>query len=154
MAKNLPGLPPLTPEFKVRDIGESLRFYLDLLGFSLEFDRPENKFAMVNLGGAWIMLEQTEMLDAVTDKQFIEDREWITGALKYPFGRGINFQIVVNDLDSIYSKLLQNDYPIKVPLEERWYRVKDQSVGVRQFLVMDPDGYLLRLQQDLGVRPA
>ncbi len=37
--------------------------------------------------------------------------------------------------------------------EEKWYRADKIEVGQRQFLVMDPDGYLLRLVMDLGERP-
>lgn len=146
-------MPPLTPELQVRDISESLRFYSDVLGFSIMFDRPENKFATIALQGSWIMLEQAENFSPVTNEQFIQDRQWRTGALEYPFGRGINFQIIIDNIDATYTRIRKLNYPIKVPLEERWYQVKDQLVGVKQFLLMDPDGYLLRIQQDLGIKP-
>ena len=35
-------------------------------------------------------------------------------------------------------------WPIFVEPEEKWYRAGDIEIGVRQFLVQDPDGYLLR----------
>lgn len=38
-------------------------------------------------------------------------------------------------------------------MEERWYRADDREVGNRQFILLDPDGYLLRFYQDLGRRP-
>ncbi|MFE3318274.1 hypothetical protein [Nocardia sp. NPDC059195] len=34
-----------------------------------------------------------------------------------------------------------------------WYGRAVDAVGVRQFAVQDPDGYLLRISQDLGIRP-
>jgi hypothetical protein len=37
-------------------------------------------------------------------------------------------------------------------MEEKWYRMNDSKVGNRQFIVLDPDGYLLRFVQDLGER--
>ena len=37
--------------------------------------------------------------------------------------------------------------------EEKWYRKDSIEVGNKQFLVQDPDGYLLRFTQDLGKRP-
>ncbi|WP_245528351.1 hypothetical protein [Deinococcus maricopensis] len=37
-------------------------------------------------------------------------------------------------------------------MEDRWYRRADEEVGSRQFVVLDPDGYVLRLVQGLGVR--
>ena len=38
------------------------------------------------------------------------------------------------------------------PLEAAWYRRGDHEVGNLQFLVQDPDGYLLRFFSDLGER--
>jgi hypothetical protein len=38
--------------------------------------------------------------------------------------------------------------------EEKWYRTGAAEAGVSQFLVQDPDGYLIRPQQALGSRPA
>lgn len=35
-------------------------------------------------------------------------------------------------------------------LEEKWYRQNDKLLGEKNFLVMDPDGYLLRFIEDLG----
>jgi hypothetical protein len=40
-----------------------------------------------------------------------------------------------------------------LPLEDKWYRSNDFEIGQRQFIVMDPDGYLLRFAQRLGQRP-
>ena len=31
---------------------------------------------------------------------------WITGTLEHPFGRGMNFEIAVNDVDAIYESVL------------------------------------------------
>jgi hypothetical protein len=41
-----------------------------------------------------------------------------------------------------------------IPIEERWYRRDQMETGNRQFVVADPDGYLLRFFSDLGRRPA
>ncbi len=43
-------------------------------------------------------------------------------------------------------------YPIKLDLHHKEYRIENQLVEVKQFLVMDPDGYLIRLAQELGIR--
>ncbi len=84
------------------------------------------------------MLEQVETLES-------RDEPWLTATLEYPFGRGINFQIIVTDFDIVYERLLKNGYPIRLPLEQRSYRAGAEFINVRQFMIMDPDGYLLRL---------
>jgi hypothetical protein len=35
-----------------------------------------------------------------------------------------------------------------------WYRTGTTESGVRQLLVQDPDGYLVRPQESIGCRPA
>lgn len=75
---------------------------------------------------------------------------WSTGELSYPYGRGINFQIIINDIDSLYASLKKNEYPIKFDIQENWYRADTKLKGQKEFLIMDPDGYLLRFVQNLG----
>lgn len=72
----------------------------------------------------------------------------------HPFGRGMNLQIEVDDVDAIHDTLVEAGVPIFLPVEEREYRVGTGSVMVRQFVVADPDGYLLRLSQKLTERPS
>jgi catechol 2,3-dioxygenase-like lactoylglutathione lyase family enzyme len=112
-------LPPLTPELNVRDLTKSLDFYVRLLGFSVQFERVDQGFAAIALGGAALMLEQIDTFDEVSDREFVEGRKWITGKLEHPFGRGLNLQIHVTDLDAVYDRPLINNYPIRFPLEER-----------------------------------
>ena len=74
--------------------------------------------------------------------------------LSYPFGNGINFQLEVEDIDKIYKSLVDNNYKIAFDIEENWYRKGNFFLGCKEFLVQDPDGYLLRISEDLGERPA
>jgi catechol 2,3-dioxygenase-like lactoylglutathione lyase family enzyme len=56
-------------------------------------------------------------------------------------------------MDQLHSVLLAAGNEFFLPLEERWYRRDDSKLGVRQFAVQDPDGYLIRLSQVIGTRP-
>ena len=51
------------------------------------------------------------------------------------------------------GRVAEAEWPIFVEPEEKWYRAGDVEIGVRQFLVQDPDGYLVRLQEEIGERP-
>jgi hypothetical protein len=44
-------------------------------------------------------------------------------------------------------------YPLFAEPAEHWDRQGQILLGRREFLVMDPDGYLLRFAQSLGERP-
>jgi hypothetical protein len=72
--------------------------------------------------------------------------------LAQPYGWGVNFQISVESLTPILERLTDRGWPLFMAPEEKWYRIEDGEVGVSQFLVQDPDGYLVRFSQHLGHR--
>ena len=43
-------------------------------------------------------------------------------------------------------------WPLYEEPNEAWYRVGDQEYGQREFLVQDPDGYVIRFTERLGLR--
>ena len=126
------------PEMTVTNLKESLDFY-KTIGFKTEYERPENKFVFISLGEIQFMLQE----DSKNDK-------WEVSPLNYPFGNGINFQLEVENINDIYNKLKNNNYKIAFEIEENWYRQGDKLLGNKEFLVQDPDGYLLRFSEDLG----
>ncbi|MBR0309540.1 MAG: hypothetical protein IJQ97_01525, partial [Paludibacteraceae bacterium] len=65
-------------------------------------------------------------------------------------GNGVNFQLEVDNIDSLYNKLKENDYKIAFEMKENWYRQDNKLLGNKEFLIQDPDGYLLRFAEDLG----
>jgi len=129
----------LVPELYCSNIEQSLAFYVSVLGFSVRYSRPEERFAYLEREGAELMLEQS------TDP-------WLTDELTPPFGRGINLQIEVSDIAALHAAVIKAGYPLFQELEDRWYRRDDGEVGNRQLLVQDLDGYLLRFFQSLGSR--
>lgn len=133
--------PALVPELTARDFKKSLKFYTEILGFSVKFERPEDGFAYLTLGSAHLMLEQ-----------LLED-SWRTGEFTPPLGRGINLEIAVEEIAPLLKRLESVHCPLWSEPQEQWYRAGTIEIGVREFLVQDPDGYLLRFSQELGERP-
>lgn len=132
---------PMIPELNCTDFKKSRAFYTDILGFRVDYERVEEGFAMLEREGAFLMIDEIGL-----------DRTWATGDLDYPLGRGINLQIEVSDVDTLYASVKAANHPVFLDMEEKWYRAGDIYVGNRQFLVQDPDGYLLRFFQDMGER--
>ena len=130
----------LVPELIVTDLEKSYYFWVNILGFSVKYQRTEEKFMYLELNGAQFMLEE------------LQDDQWVTGELNYPLGRGINFQLEVKQLDDILNRLHKAHWSIFSGLEERWYRAENIEHGQKQFLVQDPDGYLLRIIAVIGDR--
>jgi catechol 2,3-dioxygenase-like lactoylglutathione lyase family enzyme len=135
--------PRLVPELVSADLAQSLSFYCEVLGFRVLYARTEERFAYLELNGAELMLEQPHT----------QDRLWPKAELAYPFGRGVNFEIHVDDVEWLHTAVCRAKIAFFLPLEEKWYRKDEQEIGVRQFAVQDPDGYLIRLSQALGTRP-
>ncbi|MEH7828577.1 bleomycin resistance protein [Gemmobacter denitrificans] len=135
----------LVPELAVSDWQRSRRFYCEVLGFSCAYDRADEGFSYLCLGAAELMIDQIGL-----------GRDFDDGHLPdgYPFGRGLNLQIEVPDIGPLLAGLDRVGHPLFLPVEDKWYRTGSMESGNRQFVVADPDGYLLRFFQDLGTRPA
>ncbi|WP_367106466.1 bleomycin resistance protein [uncultured Psychrobacter sp.] len=134
--------PALVPELSVSDIDISKHFWVEILGFNIKFERPEDKFVYVTLEGADLMLDQIH-----------EDLSWTTGVLEKPLGRGINLEITLSNIEPVLQRLNRAEYKLWREPKEEWYRSGDVKVGVREFLVQDPDGYLIRFVEELGEVP-
>ena len=64
--------------------------------------------------------------------------------MNYPYGRGINISMSVKDIDSMYKKIKENNIKLILDLEIHEYRINDIISYDKEFLIQDPDGYLLR----------
>jgi catechol 2,3-dioxygenase-like lactoylglutathione lyase family enzyme len=130
----------LIPELSVSNFQKSLNFYINILGFKIEYQRKESKFAFISYNGSQLMIDGSGNTD------------WYKGKLGYPRGTGINFEIEIKNISALLASLKRHKYPIFIKLMENWYRKNNKLVGNKEFLVMDPDGYLLRFSQDIGIK--
>lgn len=134
----------LVPEFTVSNLANSLEFYVNILGFKIKYQRREEGFAYLNIGDAELMLDQLGQG---------RDFSTLQKPPEYPFGRGLNLQIQVNDLTPMLNAIKAKKLKLHLPLEEKYYRKDNIEIGQKQFIIADPDGYLLRFCQPLGTRP-
>ncbi len=125
---------PCVPELLVEDFQTSLRFYR-LLGFVDQYQRTN--FAYLDYHGAQLMIAQ-------------RDNYWETGAMERPFGRGINLQFATHELDALLARLNQAGIALYQPRYEKWRDLGGTQGGSAEFLVQDPDGYLLRFLQTIA----
>ena len=120
----------LIPELTVSNIEKSKEFYLEL-GFKIKYERIENKFCFLELENNQLMIEE------------INDN-WNTAVMEYPFGRGINISMSVSDVEKMYNKLKNKNLKFFLDLEYHTYKVDEIIYNDKEFLIQDPDGYLLR----------
>jgi catechol 2,3-dioxygenase-like lactoylglutathione lyase family enzyme len=104
MTSSIPPPKPiaLVPELEVADFDRSMHFYVEVLGFVIQYDRLERPF--------------------------------------------------VPEVKSVSERLAAAGWPVFQDIEDAWYRRGTEHFGARELVVQDPDGYLLRFSQDLGVR--
>ena len=121
----------MIPELSVFDIEQTKRFYNDL-GFKIEYERPEEKFVFMSFQDSQFMFEQ------------IHDNGWNIGELIYPLGRGINFSIAVDDIEGLYKLVKSLNLEIYRELNRSIYQVNGTEETQTEFLIQDPNGYLLR----------
>ena len=120
----------LIPELSVTDIEKSKEFYLNL-GFKVMYERKEDKFCFLYLEDNQIMIEEI-------------NNNWNVGEMKYPFGNGINISMTVSDIDSFYENIISKKIVLFRKIKTSKYRVDDIIYEDKEFLLQDPDGYLLR----------
>ncbi len=142
----MPGQPParwgtMIPELLVSDYAATLAFWRDVIGFRVCFDRPSEQLAMLeHPDGAQVMF-------------FVRDGSWETGPFERPFGRGVVIQVFVRDVGAHAARVEAAGLPFFVAPFEKWRDWGDRLGGQREFLVLDPDGYLVKVAQQLGERP-
>jgi len=122
----------LIPELTVFNIEETRDFYLNILGFKLEYHRIEDNFIFVSFENSQFMFEQ------------LHDDGWNIGELEYPLGRGINLSVEVKDIDSLYDKVISHNVTPFRKIMISNYKVGDKIIEQKEFLLQDPNGYLLR----------
>lgn len=135
--------PALVPELMVTDCAASLAFWCGPCGFRVLYDRPEEGFACIERDGSRVMLDELRGRS-----------RWEVAPTEPPFGRHVNFEIAVPEVATVLAALDAAHWPLFMAPETKTYRVCGADVTVRQFLVQDPDGYLLRFSQRLDGQAA
>lgn len=125
----------LVPELYCENIEVTKRFYIEVFGFEVKYERVEEEFVYFTLDGVDIMAEGINGIG----------RRWLTDKVEKPFGRGVNFQWDVSEIDDLYSRvkaLVPNS--IYLEMETKAYQCAAHLAVQKQFIVQDPDGYLFR----------
>jgi catechol 2,3-dioxygenase-like lactoylglutathione lyase family enzyme len=130
----------LALELIVSNYDRSLAFWTGPMSFSVCYTRPAQKFAYL------------ERPDGAQMMFYERDGDWETGTLEAPFGRGAIIQITVADVDHVHAAVKAAGLPFYVDLREKWRDWGDRKGGQREFLVQDPDGYLVMVSQKIGER--
>lgn len=64
--------------------------------------------------------------------------------MEYPYGSGINISMSVNNVENLYEQLKAKDIKFFIDFNMNEYRVNNKLFQDKEFLLQNPDGYLLR----------
>lgn len=103
---------------EVNNLEESVHFYSDQLGFTVEKFDLESEPPMARLRAGSFKLTLAQHLETMLTR-----------------GRGVNVFIGVDDVDSYYGELIAREVEIYPPADEGW--------GGRFITIQDPDKYRL-----------
>ena len=128
----------VVPELTVIDFNRSLSFYTEILGFTVRNQRNNPNFAYLEQEKVQIMIEQFHV------------NGWNVAELSPPFGRGVNFQMELSDIEPMLVRIGNAQIKLYREPKESWYDTGKVLSGQKEFLIQDPDGYMLRFTQYLG----
>lgn len=117
----------VTPNLVVADLGKSLAFYRDVLGFELDMHVPEQPpyvFAAVKRGGAQVFLNDIAAV-----------REGFPALADRARGGGNTMYVKMTGVEA-YHEALKDKVTIVVPFVRQPY-------GMMEFGIEDPDGYVI-----------
>ena len=135
----------LVPELWCSDFETSLEFYTDKLGFELAQRRGSDPHAYLSFQGSQIMIAWWAF-----DGSW---EPWHPAPMERPYGRGINLQFMVAGVDDIHARVLASGVEPFLKLHTAWIWRTDRMDARKQFMVLDPDGYLLRFSETVSHRP-
>ena len=118
----------LTPNLVVADVERSLRFYRDVLGFTVEQTVPPDAFPLVFA----IMRSGPVEVYLNAPGPALEEYPAFKGR---PIGGTLTLFIRLTGVRAAYEAL-ESRVNVVMPLEKKWY-------GVTEFACTDPDGYVI-----------
>lgn len=126
-------LKSLTPNLMVADMGKTIDYYRDVLGFELMMSAPEEApfdWAMMKSGGVSIMFQTQKSLG----EELAAFKE-----IAAP-GGSLTFYVDVADINVLYDRVKGKADLLK--------ELFGTSYGTREFIIRDCNGYLIVFAED------
>jgi len=119
---------------EVNNLEESVEFYRDVLGFSLESDNMDAQPPIASVRSGSLRITLVQQIETMLKR-----------------GRGVQFVLGVSDVDAFHETLKAREVQVTDPRDEGW--------GGRFVSLQDPDGYRLffvtwELDADTTIRTA
>ncbi|MCE5286812.1 MAG: VOC family protein [Pelosinus sp.] len=125
-------LQQLTPNLMVDNVNETVKFYQEVLGFSLVMSVPETgTFLWAMMSSEKVSLMFQERKSMLEEYPMLKDTS---------VGGGLTFYIKIKNVRSLYNKV-QGRARIVLDLHKTFY-------GAEEFALQDPNGFVLTFAGD------
>ena len=116
------------------DVDTTIQFYEDVLGFSTT--RRESGYVALNNGNVEIGLG---LLVGLPENHHFRTR-WPSGSLP---GLGVEIVLEVDEVEGFFKRAKDQIHSVGGQIQD----IADQPWGLRDFRVIDPDGYYVRVTE-------
>lgn len=123
----------ITPNLLVGDMEASLRFYRDMLGFTVSQTVPETAPFIFS----WMKKDDAELFLNQQQKPQPGQPNPLAGR---PLGGTLSMYMPMKGIEELLKKVEEHGIKIAIPLHKEFY-------GMTEFAVFDPDGYLIIFAQ-------
>ncbi len=146
------GWAPIVCELYVSDIATSLKFWCDILGFTIAYQRPQERFAYLERaeGGQVMLYQPNDEGDQASDSTPARTQDSTDARDLEPKAM---LQIYVDTLSPLIDAITEHQWPLLRGPEEVWRRWGDKMGGKREIRLSDPDGHWVLVGEDIGLRP-
>lgn len=119
----------ITPNLVVDDVERSTAFYRDVLGFSVFMTMPEQApFAFI-----WLRRGSVDVF--LNDAKGVGELD--PALAERPRGGSFSMYMLVTAVDDLYARIGSRAKVVEA--------IHTQPYGMREFVLQDPDGYLITL---------
>jgi len=123
----------LTPNLMVESVDETLQFYRDVLGYTINATAPEERpfnWASLERDGVSFMFQSRESL-----------AEELPAFQQAPLGASLTFFIFISGLEELYAQVKERAHILKPPYTTFY--------NMREFVLSDNNGYLLVFAEEI-----
>ena len=112
---------PFAAEIFVSNLENSIKYYVDILGFKIHRLDSNGRFATLKFNNSILMIQEKENL----------------GELKRV---GVVLRFMIKDIENYYKKIKSKSVEIFAPL-------KLMNYGLTRFKLKDPEGYIIKFSE-------
>lgn len=139
----------LIQELVVRNVETSKRFYVDVVGFSVNVEDEENRTVHIGLSELQIALVEAVQTPLNGGDNAVYYAATDSDDQKNLESKGVQFEFLVEDIESIFAKMKSKSVRFYKESIVNYFKDKTSEYITKEFIVLDPDNNLLKFSETM-----